>query len=74
MCAVGLAGAIDCFARKFDSTCNRFLSFNKYFLVLKNQNRTTCHVQIISQSIFLPRSKASPKDSRDIELTHVKYA
>jgi hypothetical protein len=32
---VGLAGAIDCFARKFDSICNPFLSFNKYFLVLK---------------------------------------
>jgi hypothetical protein len=35
MCTVGLAGAIDCFARRFDSTFSRVLSFNKYFLVLK---------------------------------------
>jgi hypothetical protein len=35
MCTVGLACAIDCFARKIDSTCNRFLTFNNYFLVLK---------------------------------------
>jgi hypothetical protein len=68
MCMVSLACAIDFYALKIHSTYNQFLSFGK------KQNRTTCHLQIISQSIFIPRSKVSPKDSSDIELTHVNYA